>query len=188
MKHINGIRLIGIDHGYGNIKTANCCFPTGVVASDTEPTFKQDLLIYEGRYYQIGIGHKEYLAEKSMDEDYYVLTLAAIARELAREKITEEAVHLAVGLPLSWLSKQKAEFHNYLLKKEAVAFSFRGTEYRIRIVLCDLCPQLFPEVFVCEFECLLFVRIGNRKQISGRTGTLRFKFRYLNSHLFPPYV
>ena len=78
MKHINGIRLIGIDHGYGNIKTANCCFPTGVVAGDTEPTFKQDLLVYEGRYYQIGVGHKEYMAEKSMDEDYYVLTLAAI--------------------------------------------------------------------------------------------------------------
>ena len=49
--------IIGIDHGFGNIKTANCCFPTGVMVSDTEPTFKQDLLIYEGRYYQIGIGH-----------------------------------------------------------------------------------------------------------------------------------
>ncbi len=22
--------IIGIDHGYGNIKTANCCFKTGV--------------------------------------------------------------------------------------------------------------------------------------------------------------
>ena len=146
MKHINGIRLIGIDHGYGNVKTANCCFPTGVVAGDTEPTFKQDLLVYEGRYYQIGIGHKEYLAEKSMDQDYYVLTLAAIARELAREKLTEAAVHLAVGLPLSWLSKQKAEFRSYLLKKEAAAFSFRGTEYCIRIVGAEVFPQGFAAV------------------------------------------
>lgn len=146
MKHINGIRLIGIDHGYGNIKTANCCFPTGVAVSDTEPTFRQDLLVYEGRYYQIGIGHKEYVAEKIMDEDYFVLTLAAIARELAREKITEATVHLAVGLPLSWLSKQKTEFRNYLLKKEAVAFSFRGMDYRIRIVGAEVYPQGFAAI------------------------------------------
>ena len=29
MKNKNGTFIIGIDHGYGNIKTANCCFPTG---------------------------------------------------------------------------------------------------------------------------------------------------------------
>ena len=68
MKNKNGIYIIGVDHGYGNIKTANCCFPTGVESSDTEPTFKNDLLIYQGRYYQIGVGHKEYAAEMIMDE------------------------------------------------------------------------------------------------------------------------
>ena len=26
--------IIGIDHGYGNIKTAHTCFPTGVTAHD----------------------------------------------------------------------------------------------------------------------------------------------------------
>ena len=30
--------IIGIDHGYGNIKTAHCCFPTGVIISDKEPS------------------------------------------------------------------------------------------------------------------------------------------------------
>ena len=30
MKDMNGIKIIGVDHGYGNIKTANCCFPTGI--------------------------------------------------------------------------------------------------------------------------------------------------------------
>ena len=43
--------IIGIDHGYGNIKTAHCCFKTGVAAYDKEPTFKSNLLIYEGKYY-----------------------------------------------------------------------------------------------------------------------------------------
>ena len=42
--------IIGIDHGYGNIKTAHCCFPTGVIISDKEPTFKSNLLVYNGSY------------------------------------------------------------------------------------------------------------------------------------------
>ena len=74
--------IIGIDHGYGNIKTAHTCFKTGVSAYDKEPTFKSNLLIYEGRFYLIGEDHKEFLADKMMDEDYYILTLAAVAREL----------------------------------------------------------------------------------------------------------
>jgi len=36
MKKFNEMYVIGIDHGYGNMKTANCCFPTGVMKSDTE--------------------------------------------------------------------------------------------------------------------------------------------------------
>ena len=39
--------IIGIDHGYGNIKTANCCFKTGVASFDKEPTFKSNLLVFE---------------------------------------------------------------------------------------------------------------------------------------------
>lgn len=34
MKKFNEMYVIGIDHGYGNMKTANCCFPTGVMKSD----------------------------------------------------------------------------------------------------------------------------------------------------------
>lgn len=49
--------IIGIDHGYGNIKTAHCCFKTGVAAYDKEPTFKSNMLVYEGRYYIVGEEH-----------------------------------------------------------------------------------------------------------------------------------
>ena len=146
MKTMNGVHIIGVDHGYGNIKTANYCFPTGVESSDTEPTFKQDLLIYEGRYYQIGVGHKEYAAEKIMDQDYYVLTLAAMARELAREGITEASVYLAAGLPLSWVGKQKQAFKEYLLQNSEVCFTYRNREYRIRIVGAEVFPQGFAAI------------------------------------------
>lgn len=34
MRKFNGMYVIGIDHGYGNMKTANCCFSTGLMKSD----------------------------------------------------------------------------------------------------------------------------------------------------------
>jgi len=93
--------IIGIDHGYGNIKTAHTCFRTGVSAYDKEPTFKSDMLIFEDRYYIIGDEHKEFTADKMTDPDYYILTLAAVARELNIRGMTEANVFLAVGLPLT---------------------------------------------------------------------------------------
>ena len=146
MKKMNQTYLIGIDHGYGNMKTANCCFPTGVVKSDTEPTFVSDLLVWNGKYYSIGVGHKEFTADKFNDEDYYVLTLAAIARELWRERITEADVYIAAGLPLTWVSEQKTEFKNYLLQNNEVVFTFREVEYRINIVGAEVYPQGFSAI------------------------------------------
>ena len=58
------VLVTAIDHGFGNIKTVNTCFKTGVVAYDSEPTFKNNLLVYEGRYFKIGEGHKEFIADK----------------------------------------------------------------------------------------------------------------------------
>lgn len=112
MRKFNEMYVIGIDHGYGNMKTANCCFPTGVMKSDTEPTFVSDLLQWNGKYYSIGVGHKEFTADKFTDEDYYVLTLAAIARELRRERLTEASVFIAAGLPLTWVREQRLSLRN----------------------------------------------------------------------------
>ena len=38
------IMVIGIDHGYGNMKTATRCFPSGVARYDKEPIFQNNLL------------------------------------------------------------------------------------------------------------------------------------------------
>ena len=100
----DNIIVIGIDHGFGNIKTANTVFKTGVTSYDKEPIFRNNLLIYNGRFYQIGEEHKEFTADKIQDEDYYILTLAAIARELHIRGLTTARVHIAAGLPLTWVS------------------------------------------------------------------------------------
>lgn len=96
--------------------------------------------------FHIGVGHKEFTADKFTDEDYYVLTLAAIARELRRERLTEASVFIAAGLPLTWVREQKAEFKKYLLQHSDVEFSFRNTDYRIKIVGAEIYPQGFAAV------------------------------------------
>ena len=53
MKNNNNetVMVIGIDHGYGNMKTATGCFPSGVARYDKEPIFQNNLLVYNGMYY-----------------------------------------------------------------------------------------------------------------------------------------
>ena len=146
MKDFKNKVIIGIDHGYGNIKTANHIFKTGVMEYDAEPLFTKDMLVYNGKYYTIGEGHKEFQAEKQSDDDYYVLTLAAIAMELDDNDLTEADVFIAAGLPLTWTSGQKAEFAAYLTKNEKVTFVFRKVRYRIRIVGAKIYPQGYAAV------------------------------------------
>jgi plasmid segregation protein ParM len=146
MKNYQNNNIIGIDHGYGNIKTANCCFKTGVTAYDKEPIFKENLLIWNDKYYLIGEEHKEFSADKMLDSDYYVLTLAAIARELNISKTYNADVFIAAGLPLTWVSEQKEDFKKYLLQHETADFIFKGKEYHIRIIGVDVYPQGFAAI------------------------------------------
>ena len=75
-----------------------------------------------------------------MDEDYYLLTLMAVARELNAYGIREADVHLAAGLPLTWVRKQREDFRTYLLRNEYVSFHFNGKEYKLHLsdAVCSL--------------------------------------------------
>ena len=53
---------------------------------------------------------------------------------------------IAAGLPLTWVSEQKAEFKKYLLQHSDVSFTFRKTEYHIKIVGAEIYPQGFAAV------------------------------------------
>ena len=138
--------IIGIDSGYGNTKTAHFCFPTAVTAHDREPIFRMNLLVYNGRYYTIGEGHKEFIAEKAVDQDHYVLMLAGVAQELRYRNLTNARVYLAAGLPLTWVSVQKDSYRAYLLQNDTVDFNYRGVDYHVEFVGTDIYPQGFSAV------------------------------------------
>ena len=146
MKKFKNIMIIGIDHGFGNIKTAHCCFKSGVKQYDKEPALGSDVLVYDDKYYVIGEEHKEFKFEKVNDIDYYILTLAALAKELKIAKLRNARVHIAAGLPLTWVSEQKEHFREYLLQNTSVDFEFKGRQYHIEFVGADIFPQGFPAV------------------------------------------
>lgn len=146
MKQYNNFLIVGIDHGYGNIKTANTVTPTGITKLDAAPTFTKNTLYYDGSYYLIGEGHKEYLTEKWEDNDNYLFTLMGIARELKREGITFADVHLAVGLPLTWVNRQREDFRKYMLQRESVDFKYEDKLYSVRIIGCFVFPQGYAAV------------------------------------------
>ena len=146
MKDMNGIKIIGVDNGYGNTKTTNHCFRTGILSYDTEPLFTREMLVYEGRYYLIGEGHKEFVGEKTRDDEFYLLTLAAIAMEMHDAALTEADVFIAAGLPLTWTAGQKEKFRAYLTRNGEVSFTFRKTDYHLRIVGAAVYPQGYAAI------------------------------------------
>ena len=69
MKQLKNMQIIGIDHGYGNLKTASGIFPASVLTFDHEPAYAQDLLVYDGKYHVIGSGHREFTPDNPVYMD-----------------------------------------------------------------------------------------------------------------------
>lgn len=142
----NGTKIIGIDHGYGNCKSASTVTKTGIYKYDTEPIFSGNVLEFEGKFYKFGEGHKEFIPDKSQDEDFYLFTLMAVAKELSKYKIQTANVYLAVGLPLTWIRIQKESFKNYLMQHKSISYRFNDKVYTITFVGCSVYPQGYPAI------------------------------------------
>lgn len=161
---MDGAMIIGVDHGYGNIKTAHFTFPTCVLESEKPPVLSKDYLEYDGKYHIIGEGHKDFVADKVEDNDYYILTLAAVAKEMKERGVHKGKVILAAGLPLKWVAEQQKTFREYLMRKKHVEFRYREEHYEIEFVNCLVMPQCYSAVaeHLGEFQGLnLLVDIGN---------------------------
>ena len=136
--YYNGKLILGVDHGYGNMKTAHRIFPASV---EKEVQLGATALEYKGKEYGIGGGHKEFQVQKTHDEDYWILTLAAIAEELKFRGKHEAAMHIAAGVPLFWVKEQKESFREYLMRERETDFMYNGESYHIRIADVSIHPQ-----------------------------------------------
>lgn len=142
--------VLGIDHGYYNMKTKNCVFASGLTVYTHEPYTRENVLEVGGKFYVVGSARQALQKEKTATEDYYLLTLAAIAREIEFRKMTRTAkVHIAAGLPLTCFGRDKQKFRNYLLRNaQPVQFSYEGRQYNITISEVSLFPQGYAAILM----------------------------------------
>ena len=145
---MSDIITIGVDHGYAAMKTAHFSFPTGLVEYEDEPYTPKDVLEYGGKYYVVGSARQPLQRDKTVTEDYYLLTLAAIARELEYRGAEQTAkVLLAAGLPLTSFGRDKKKFREYLLRGgKPVSFRYEGRDHTVTITDVMLFPQGYAAV------------------------------------------
>ena len=143
----SSVEIIGIDHGWSQMKTCNAeVFSSGIREILTEPAFYEDVLEYNGKFYKVGTARETVMENKVENEDYYLLTLAAVAKELRVRGKTEANVVLAVGLPASRYGDEKQGFIEYLSRTEDVSFVFEQKQYRIKIKKVAVFPQCYAAV------------------------------------------
>ena len=142
----NSIEIIGIDHGWSQMKTSNYCFNTSIKELPNVPAFTDNVLQYDNRHFAVGDERLEVLDSKVENENFYLLTLVAMAKEMKSRGLKEADIALAVGLPLTRFSAERKPFIEYLSKNEFVAFTFENDLYRAHIMNVSVFPQCYAAI------------------------------------------
>ena len=97
-----------------------------------------------------GTGRQPILRNKMENDNYYLLTLAAITKEIQqRGEKRECAVNLGAGLPLAGFGREKKAFREYLFRSsQPVSLKFEGISYQAAIQDLRLVPQVCSAIAV----------------------------------------
>lgn len=139
------VLLCGIDHGFSTMKTAHFVFENGVKELGGEASLLTNTMFFNERYFKVGEGRLPLKDTKVEDGDYFLLTLAAIAREMDYHGLSDTEVCIAAGLPFTRFGQEKAEFKEYLNPGDR-EFQYNGKEYHIKCSDVFLYPQCYAAV------------------------------------------
>lgn len=157
--------IIGMDHGNHLMKTANHIMPNGVKRLGTKPTFTANTLYYGRAHYKVGEDRMPVKDSKLADDDYYILTLAMLAKEMKTREIPQgSSIVLAAGMPLKQFSPERDEFIRYLKRdRQPASFKYEDTACKLSIDKVLVFPQCYAAVvnrLPSMKECLI-VDIGS---------------------------
>lgn len=142
------VLLVAIDHGFSSIKTPHFIFDNGVRKLGSSTTLVDNTLEYGNVCYKTGEGRLPLKDDKTADEDFLLLTFAAIAKEAGYYGLTdgrEFDVVIAAGLPFTRFGNEKHDFYDYLCRGRET-FRYEGQIYRINVVEVLLFPQCYAAV------------------------------------------
>ena len=135
-------KIIAIDHGNAVIKGIATAFPAGLTDAHG---IADEIVEYKGRQYALSHRRLPYMQNKALTEDYFILTLFALGREL---RGLEESVVLAVGLPPAHMRAGRKAFEAYFAGRSPIEFRYNKCPRIVRIeqVLCF--PQAYAAAMI----------------------------------------
>jgi len=140
--------LIAVDHGNSFIKTPNFQFSSGIVEHQVRPP-ADDLIEYAGSYWALSSSRISFMRNKTADKRFFVLTLFAIVKELARLEKEIKPLHeidLAVGLPPEHIGNLRDSFEQYFMRGSPANFVYNGTPLTILLRRVFVYPQAYAAV------------------------------------------
>ena len=141
--------LIAVDHGNRCTKTVHDYFVSGYAKFPVAPPMAQDLIQYQNAYFALSDKRLSYRRDKTLNDDFYLLTLFAIAKELETIKVYEPYIdiRLAAGLPPEHFGALREKFAEYLLQgRRPVDFLYNNLEYEIQITQVYIFPQAYAAI------------------------------------------
>ncbi|MDK2799604.1 MAG: plasmid segregation protein ParM [Clostridiales bacterium] len=160
-------QIIGIDHGNASIKTHTgfeC--KSGFTVLNDEPIIQRGLLQYQSKYYSIGAERFPVKMDKTTGEDFFIITLAAIAESLriilGDNSTAGKDIILSVGLPIVNYGRMKERFRSYFIR-DNIRYKYEGKEYVINIKDCLVFPQSYSALLVrfSEYKDVPLVNVCN---------------------------
>lgn len=167
--------IFGIDHGNGNMKGETSSFPCGIVRYTAQPGrfMNEDILEYEGAYYTLSETKMPFKADKTVDDDYFILTLFTLVQEARKKNInlTGKDVVLGVGLPPADFGQQAVGFKQYFINHSRHGINFRMNDKPVSFYLKDVfvSPQNFAAVMCFKASLLKKYRTVNCIDIGDGT-------------------
>ena len=140
--------LIAIDHGNHACKTVHFNFVSGLAQHSVRPPMADEILEYNGEFWTLSGQRLPYRRDKTRDESFFILTLFAIAKELAYvgPLPSAEKVDLAVGLPPEHYGLLKDKFRDYFKRNQSVQFIYNDKPITIMIRDVFVYPQAFAAI------------------------------------------
>lgn len=133
--------FIGVDIGYGNTKSMNHVFASGIKELFVKPPLEKKCVKYKDKYYIVGNPKMEIPKSKTENEHTRILTMAIIAEELKGRRLTEADIRLGIGLPLTKMGSEKNDYEKYMLAEPNLEFEYEDKLYKVHIKSVDVFPQ-----------------------------------------------
>jgi len=179
-------KVIAIDQGNRSIKTVNYSFIAGFERSgNTFGVKNDDILTYEGKTYVLSEnGRIPQRTDKTADEDYFILSLFAIGKELLytssktteinslqsypRNKKGAIEIVLLIGTPPGQYQTLASKYVQYFKDKGQISFNLGGMSICVEVVEVQAYPQAYAGA-IAEQKQFSSLDVVNVVDIGGGT-------------------